>query len=68
MSTEDSIEAIPAAPPSALLDITSPMKVENLAGKTIVVTGGARGLGEGMFRFFSKHGWAFPSPEHELSC
>jgi NADPH:quinone reductase-like Zn-dependent oxidoreductase len=38
------------------LDLTLPANLSNVNGQTILITGGASGLGEAMFRRFAAHG------------
>jgi hypothetical protein len=46
------------------LDLTVPANLNNVNGKTILITGGASGLGEGMFRRFAAHGCVYPQTKY----
>lgn len=44
------------------IDLSVPYDATTVKGKTILITGGASGLGAGMFRKFASLGCATPSP------
>lgn len=44
------------------IDLSVPYDATTVKGKTIIITGGASGLGAGMFRKFASLGCATPTP------